>query len=191
MIKKFSRSVASSLCNKTDNQGKIELYEYAVFIALTSILHILSIFALGILLNVLLESVIFYVAFVVVRKFAGGFHAKTPTRCYVFSVVTISISLILIKAVELFSTWWLIAILLGVCAISVGIICYFSPIENANNPLGEKEKNTYKKIAIIGAILVYILATIFCINTIYNVGVSLIFALFMNSIVVIMAKVIK
>ena len=78
------------------NEDK-ELYEYAVNIILSSLIHIATVMIIGLCFNLFIESLVFYFSFIAIRKFAGGYHAKTPVRCYAFSVISSIIMLCLIK----------------------------------------------------------------------------------------------
>lgn len=69
------------------NEDK-EIYKYAFNIILSSLIHIATVMILGLCFNLLIESLTFYCAYIVIRKFAGGYHAKTPTRCYIVSIIT-------------------------------------------------------------------------------------------------------
>ena len=78
------------------NEDK-ELYEYAVNIILSSLIHIATVMIIGLCFNLFIESLVFYFSFIAIRKFAGGYHAKTPVRCYLFSFASNIIILCLVK----------------------------------------------------------------------------------------------
>lgn len=88
MIKLISDKFACFLCKDEGQKDNFDLYEYAVYIILASALHIATIIVLGLFFNLLVESLVFYFSFIAIRKFAGGYHAKTPTRCYIISIIT-------------------------------------------------------------------------------------------------------
>ena len=96
MIKLISSKAACFLC-KEDDKETLELYEYAIYIVLSAILHIVTIIILGVCFDMLFESIVFYGSFILIRKFAGGYHAKTPIRCYLFSAMSNIIVLSAIK----------------------------------------------------------------------------------------------
>lgn len=88
MIKLISDKFACFLCKDEGQKNNFDLYEYAVYIILSSAFHIITVIALGLCFNLLVESLVFYFSFIAIRKFAGGYHAKTPTRCYIISIIT-------------------------------------------------------------------------------------------------------
>ena len=147
MIELISRKLANFLC-KDDNEETFELYKYAVYIVLSSILHIVTIIILGVCFNLLIESILFYGSFISIRKFAGGYHAKTPTRCYIFSVISFLFVLLLIHIINNESCfsgyWWIIFEYLFVI-----VICKLSPLDTDNKLLNDKERMVYKGVTIV------------------------------------------
>lgn len=83
-------------------------------------------------------------AYIPLRSFAGGYHAKTPLRCYIFSVIMLIVVSIGLKYLSV-SEWVYYAVLLA----SVLGVLVLSPVEDINKPLDEMEHKVYKKRAII------------------------------------------
>ena len=54
---------------------------------------------IGLLFNMICESIIFMVSYSILRIYAGGYHASTPIRCYLFSIVMIVAVLLLMKSI--------------------------------------------------------------------------------------------
>ena len=67
-------------CVKDDK----EIYKYAFNIILSSLIHIATVMILGLCFNLLIESLTFYCAYIVIRKFAGGYHAKRQQDVILF-----------------------------------------------------------------------------------------------------------
>ena len=65
------------------NEDK-EIYEYAFNIILSSLIHIATVMILGLCFNLLIESLTFYCDYIVIRKFAGGYHAKRQQDVILF-----------------------------------------------------------------------------------------------------------
>lgn len=51
----------------------------------------------GYLLNIVIESIIFQVLFILLRMYAGGCHSKTEWQCKVHSILVTIIALLCIK----------------------------------------------------------------------------------------------
>lgn len=188
MIKLISSKVARILCEDEKHTDNYELYEYATYILLSSAFHIATVIVLGLVFNLLTESLVFYLSFIAIRKFAGGYHAKTPTRCYVFSVISSIIMLCLIKyanSVGNIFTYLLIIFEL----LCVVLIILMSPLDTENNPLNSYEKKWYKTFAVLISVCIFIIS-LFCVLTeLRNIGFSLICGVIMSTLVLLMRKV--
>lgn len=117
-----------------------ELYAYGIRQGLIMILNIATTLLIGTFLNMIWESLIFTTAYIPLRSFAGGYHARTQIRCYLFSIVLVSSSLILIKTLPSSAL-----IVFTITFISSLIIFFLSPLGDANKPLSISETKIYKK----------------------------------------------
>lgn len=188
MIKLISDKFACFLCKDEGQKDNFDLYEYAIYIILSSAFHMATVIVLGLVFNLLTESLVFYLSFIAIRKFAGGYHAKTPTRCYVFSVISSIIMLCLIKyanSVGNIFTYLLIIFEL----LCVVLIILMSPLDTENNPLNSYEKKWYKTLAVLISVCIFIIS-LFCVLTeLRNIGYSLICGVIMSTLVLLMRKV--
>ena len=103
-------------------------------------------FVIGFILNALLEAVLFYLTFLFMRKYAGGYHATTYLHChtiYLFSFVVAVMGYRVIK--NIYGLWWVIPII----AFILLTILLFSPIENPNNPIPIGKRHTFRINSII------------------------------------------
>lgn len=189
MIKLISSKVACFLCKDEEYQDNYDLYEYAIYIILSSVFHILTIIILGLLFNLAIESLLFYLSFISIRKFAGGYHAKTPTRCYIFSVISAVFVLLLINIIIYNNSfflgyWWIIFEYIFVI-----LICKLSPLDTDNKSLNDKERIVYKRVAIVISNTLCIISIILIIFEYTGLAVSIGFGLILSLIVLIMRKV--
>lgn len=109
--------------------------------------------ALGLMFHMKIwQSLLFYFAFCIVRVFAGGYHSRTRAGCYICSMICIAVS---------FWIFHQFVINKAVCAllyaIAVGLIIYYSPMDNPNKKLSAVEAVRFKKI-LRGILLVYTLS---------------------------------
>ena len=116
------------------------IYQYGVQQGLSIMLNLSTTLLLGIVTGMIWESIIFLAAYMLLRRYAGGFHAKTPARCYIYSSVMVLLALLGIK-------YMCNSILISICMFIVGslIIFLFSPIEDKNKPLDAAEQLVYQK----------------------------------------------
>lgn len=188
MIHLISHKVACFLCSKDDAQTT-ELYEYAVYIVLSSAFHIAAVVILGVLFNALAESLIFYASFVAIRKFAGGYHAQTPARCFLFSMVTIITGLFLIRIFCIYYSGAVIALLYAAAAAQITVMWLFSPEDTPNNRLSTAEKKHYRICSLVISATLLAIFTLFTILNITFVSVPIVLGMFLSGVVLIMRKI--
>jgi len=190
MIKLISSKVACFLCKDEERKDNYEIYEYAVYIILSSAFHIATIIALGLCFNLLVESLVFYFSFITIRKFAGGYHAKTPIKCYIISVVSSTIILVLINIIPIIvSRFRFIEYFLLILGLfSLIIICYLSPLDTINNPLNNEEKIFLKKITIFLSVSIYFISCLLIVFSVLNIGIAMMFGIFMSNLVLALRK---
>lgn len=189
MIKLISRKVACSLCKNEESNEMRELYEYAIYVFLSGLFHLISVIVLGLCFGMVLESLVFYCSFILIRKFAGGYHAKTPTRCYVFSVATSVAVLCLIKIVYFFFCTGLSICLLLIELICTVFIVLAVPLQSDNKPLNSQEMKIYKSAARIAVITLFVVSIILAFWGIKFIFVPIIFGVYMCGIVLAMRKI--
>ncbi len=143
-----------------------ELYSYGIRNGLIMMMNLVTVVIIGIILNQVISGIVFMSLYMPLRTFAGGYHARTPERCYVFSVILIFAVLLAMKYVSVSSF---------ICIISVNIsyiiIALFAPVEDVNKRLDDTEKKVYKK----RTVLVIIIEDILCFTAfIFNIDLLLI-----------------
>ncbi len=182
MFNRVSEKVAESMVKRGTVVSKDkELYLFGIQQGLTLILHIATTVVVGLLFGTLWQLLLFTAAYIALRSFAGGYHARTPQRCYVLStLITIAESFI-IKYVVLN-----VFIYIGLLFLSGIIIIVFSPIDNANKPLDDLEKKVYKKKAVIICIIEILMAVLFLCLNLLPIAACLTWTLVMVSVMMVM-----
>lgn len=132
--------IESSIIDKEDE----DLYQYGILQGFRIILNLVSALIIGLLFGKLPEIVLFMTAYIPLRSYAGGFHAKTPPRCYVLSVAMLCLVSIGLREDVLSDT-----VLYVVSAVSAVTVLAVSPVEDKNKPLDEAETRMFRKKAII------------------------------------------
>ena len=169
------------------NEDK-EIYKYAVNIILSSLIHIATVMIIGLCFNLFIESLVFYFSFIAIRKFAGGYHAKTPVRCYLFSFASNIIILCLVKWLSSINTLFIFIFIIFEL-LCVVLIILMSPLDTENNPLNSYEKKWYKTLAVLISVCIFIIS-LFCVLTeLRNIWYSLICGVIMSTLVLLMRKV--
>lgn len=121
-----------------------ELYVYGFNQGLNILLNLITTLVVGLLFHNVLELAIFIAAYIPLRSFAGGYHAKTPVRCYIFSIILILVFVLATKYVHF--TIFICSIIIVVSSM---IVLYLAPVEDKNKPLDECEQNVYRKKSLI------------------------------------------
>lgn len=188
MIKLISSKVARILCKDEKHTDNYELYEYAIYIILSSAFHMATVIVLGLVFNLLTESLVFYLSFIAIRKFAGGYHAKTPVRCYLFSFASNIIILCLVKWLSSINTLFIFIFIIFEL-LCVVLILLISPLDTENNPLTGQEKKMYRMLTSIITILIFIISSLCFFKGYINIGSSMICGVVMSALLLLMRKI--
>lgn len=154
MIAFLSRIIADFLCRKnviSDDNKEICAYGYEVLFF--NLLNALLIFFLGILLNKLIYSIVFFLIFAVLRQYCGGFHAKSTVACTITYIISY-LFIVLISGCDAISEIYTFGICIILDVAFLGMIVLYAPIENPNKTLEKSEKEKYKKISIYISIFI-------------------------------------
>ena len=131
-------------------------------ITISSLIGLIIVALVGIIFKALLQAMIFYVIFIVLRSTTGGFHATTYLKCnIIFSFVSFFTILFSKAATEIQLTIEMISLFF---LPAVAIILWLAPVENSNKPIEEKKRIYWKFTAVIVSILLYILSILLYIN---------------------------
>lgn len=158
MINKLSKHFATRLFSSGSiTKDEQELYTYGFFMLFSHIMCLILACFFGIVFNCFIESVIFFTAFLFLRRYAGGYHASTETRCEILSTLSILACIIVIKLSKIFDFQNMLFMIS-----SVSVVCVFSfcPLDTLEKPLSDKEFKYFRKISrlilfvIVAAIIV-------------------------------------
>lgn len=145
LFAKLAHKIGNNLVNsKIIKAEDIEIYIYGINQILVSILNIASALIIGLFFGVFLEVAVFMVSYIPLRTFAGGYHSKTPLRCYVFSVIMLIVVSLGLKYLHI-ADW----VYYAVDVLAIIMICIFSPVEDKNKPLNAIEHKVYKRRTIL------------------------------------------
>jgi len=159
------------------------LYSYGLQQGLLMILNIATILGIGMVLNMVWESIVFLLTFIPLRSNAGGYHAKTQLRCYLYSVVMITVTLMGIKIIP-----WTGIICIALTLVAGMIIFFLVPVEAVNKPLGQVEKAVYKKRTRFTLVLFVFLVLLFCYIGQLVISICIMLGLVVVSIMVVLGR---
>lgn len=154
----FSKKIVNKLVeNNLIKSEEAELYEYCFILLISTLTSILSLLIIAVFTNTLFYSSIILLSFLVCRLCCGGYHANHHLTCYIITILNhISCLFLLLHFCKTYNPYLIGCINL----ISFLLLFLFSPIENKNNPLSDKQKTFHKiqcrLIAIINIIISFI-----------------------------------
>ena len=120
-----------------------EIYRFGLEGILLKSVHYASYLLIAFLFREVVSFLLFFMAFLLLRKSAGGYHAGTRSRCYIISCATVTFVLTVMKMI---STWESTAITaVGLILAADLIICITAPVENRNRLLDEEERFYFRK----------------------------------------------
>ncbi|NLY70761.1 MAG: accessory gene regulator B family protein [Clostridiales bacterium] len=129
-----------------------DIYVYGVGQGIVILVNLLSVIIIGLLLGMVWQSLLFILAYIPIRSYAGGYHASTQLRCYFLSNAVVVAVLLAIKLVS-----WNEYVFLSITIFSIITIILLAPVEDLNKPLRDVEVKIFRRIArIILGILVII-----------------------------------
>lgn len=118
------------------------LYSYGLHQSVVFLLNTVAIILVGWLLGMVKESVMFIVAYLPIRRMAGGYHARTQLRCYLWGIVLITVVLLSVKMIP-----WNLPLSSGVLLTASAIIFCLAPVEDSNKPLDKQERQKFGRRA--------------------------------------------
>lgn len=145
MINNLSALLTDKLLAKGSiTEDERELYIYGFFMLLSHIMYFVLACIFGILFKCFIESIIFYIAFQFIRRYAGGYHAATETRCEILSTLSIIASIGIIKLSKIYDFKTTLLIITLISMVIIFILC---PLDTPEKPLTEKEFKYFRKIS--------------------------------------------
>lgn len=148
MIFKCAGKIAEFLCAEdNDKKDMQELYQYAIFSIISTVIPILIAAVTGAMLGRIKNGMLMILPLFTIRKFSGGFHARREWVCMVSSVAVIAGCTILTTYCKA-DIWMNIGLI-----ISIFTIFQLSPVVSENRDIPQKVRNICRKTAFIFTVL--------------------------------------
>lgn len=156
--------------------GDRELYEYAIYSFLISVIP-LAIFLLASgVAGMLWEGILIIFPFMIIRKFSGGYHAKHVCVCMFASTGLLAICLYTAAYAD---SNWIMHILAVAAGISTAIN---SPIDSENRKLTETEIRRYKHVTCLLVSVILVLYVVFVVFHIQRYSICIALSLILTAI---------
>lgn len=145
MISKLSTRLTEKLLSSgTISDQDKELYIYGLFMLISHLIFLIITCIFGLVLKCLLESIIFYIAFMLIRRYAGGYHASTETRCEVLSTLSILACIVVIRLSKIYDFQTVLLLITTLSAVCIFVFC---PLDTPEKPLSYKEFKYFRKVS--------------------------------------------
>lgn len=151
MLQQFANGLASYLLKKKIvKQDDYEIYTYGIEAILSTLLNTIIVLFLGIAIGMIFETLIFLVAFAILRVYCGGYHSKSHWGCVLTFSALYGFSMLIISflpssASDVFS--------LVATGVSLCVIFILAPLEHANRPFVGNEHKVFRLLSRIIAII--------------------------------------
>ena len=182
MIHRTSKMIANYLFSiGIIDKKDIEIYIYGYETILSGIIDFCISLIFGLIFNRLKNVLIFFIMFITVRIYTGGYHSETYLKCkFLFSLIILSV----LGLLNINIPFYLIVIILSLFLIT---IFYLAPIENEKKPLTMKEKKKYRRISMINSVIWSVSAIIFYFF-VFNISVTIVSTSFFIMLLMIVEK---
>lgn len=157
MINKLSSLISSKFVEHNIISKSVkDVYRYGIEITISSIIGFVITCLIGLLFRMLMQTMLFYVIFILLRSMTGGYHAKTYLKCnFIFSIITLFIVTFSKAAYEMQIYFGILTLLF---LPSIAIFIWIAPVENVNKPIKAEKRVYWKSISIVTSVLLYLLS---------------------------------
>lgn len=186
MFQRIAKRIYSYLSNKGIlNQEDEDIYIYALEVITLNISIFVVLFMISVMVKQFETIVSFLLFFVPLRIFGGGYHAKKSETCFVISIVSYVLVLLVL---ENYPHLYLDESLQVIMVAALIIMFIYAPIVNENHPIDNEQyrrnKGTVRLLLVID-FMVFILGVI---NQIVHCSNLMVFVL-LNGILCLIGKV--
>lgn len=172
---------------KIINKSSCEYYEYALIGMVEHVITVGTMVLLGLIFRQLLPTICFVVFFLSLRKRTGGFHANKFWQCYLGTVITYIVVMLVVPMLCMNRT-----IMYGMLLLAIILIFIMGTINHPNVDMNKSELKESKKSArlivlmevMLIAVLVYLKANILYIGYMSS-------AIILCALLMYLAKIIK
>ena len=179
MLENLAKSTARFFVSQNIVKSEYEeIYAYGMEIILSTVFNGVIVLFIAILSDTVLPSLLFFTAFILMRRSAGGYHAKTHIGCMMILIAVHLMFMVLINVIPDSIIPILSYFSIAYSCISVYL---FAPVEHPNKPLSsdDRRKLRMKSLVYILSISVVDLLMIFCAH--YEVSLCLSYGIIVST----------
>ena len=169
----LGKSISHFLCKKkVIAEQEVEVYQYGFEILISTTLGLLITVAIGIVLNMFFLSVLYYVIFVMVRQWTGGYHADSYLKCNITFAGITFFTLGMTKLSDMSEMYSLTihGLMLVFALLSVW---KYTPVENPNKRIREEMKEQNKIMSFAMLVVWYLVCSVFVFAGTYEISTQI------------------
>lgn len=118
---------------------------YGLELMFSSVSEILCVLVISLFAGNFAETVVFFIAFMPLRIYGGGYHADTRLRCFLILLAAYGVLTALLMLLPLEAYRYVI---FGGSAFTLIAVIALAPVRHNNKHLSENEVRVYRKIAV-------------------------------------------
>lgn len=170
------------------SEDDYEIYKYGFELLIALLSTTIVIIFISIFINKFVETILYLVGFFSVRVICGGYHAKHHYTCF---VATISSYLLFLLLNICFSSEPFLSLVTGVMTIvsSISIIA-FAPIEHPDNPMTDYRKSRNRSLSLL---LTFVICIIYFVSLVLENILPYVFnyatGIFLAALAILTAKI--
>ncbi len=134
-----------------------DIYNYGYILMMETMLNIFVGILIGLLFKAIDTIIIFWLLYIPLRIFCGGWHAEKSWQCLVASNVILLFVIKVEKMMIPITNTWFVVLLEILLALMIMIL---SPVSTKYKPITSREKSRFKRNC-IGIIVIELLASLF------------------------------
>lgn len=140
MSRRLANRVSLWLCRcDAISDEDIELYTYAIQVCITTVSPLIMILCISAALGHIPEGILLVLPFLTIRKYSGGYHAKTALRCFISSII---LCITYLLAAIYLSNGFGILLIMVPAGISLMLL---SPVDSVNRRLSDTEVLRFRR----------------------------------------------
>lgn len=142
----IAKFVKNQIRKNRIEQSEAEVYQYGYRLLIEKVCALIITIVIAVLFDAWKEILVFCIAFIPIRTFAGGYHAKYSLSCMLLSAGVLIINVLIGK--------WFMSTGYGSYAILLEVILYpviawMSPVENSNRTISDSERKYFKRMVMV------------------------------------------
>ena len=150
MIQNIADNITKIFFEKNVNVTSYEVHRYGMEAIISTVVDIILVTGTGYITNYLIESILYFGIFGLIRKFSGGYHCNTHFKCLTLHLMLFIIYILTVN--------YYITLSIPIYIFSISVFVLLSPIKNRK--LNKEQYQNYKLISLSILMVMIMLANI-------------------------------